>query len=137
VGLRCALVALHEGQRVSLILTESALRSLYTVETGSTAGAQEVQWFQFERDVQSIMSSLGFAVEHAAAARSGDDGVDVYARKGTDLEEVSWLIQCKCYSAARKVGPATVRELVGALEDHPAGVRGMIVTTSRFSSGAR
>ncbi|MFA9210494.1 MAG: restriction endonuclease, partial [Moraxellaceae bacterium] len=48
-------------------------------------------WFQFERDVQRVMEHLGFKVEHVAAARRGDRGVDVFATKGVDLDEVAWV----------------------------------------------
>lgn len=60
----------------------------------------------------------------------------MYATKGVDLDSVSWIIQCKCCSPKRKVGPAIVRELVGTLQQYPAGTRGMIVTTNGFSPEA-
>jgi hypothetical protein len=115
--------------------SRSALQSLYTafVEGPTTPS----RWFQFERDVHKLMDSLGFTVEHIASAKRGDNGVDVFATKGTGLEEVQWIIQCKCWKAARKIYPSTVRELIGVLSGYPRGVRGMIVTTSSFSSGAR
>ncbi|HYV34760.1 MAG TPA: restriction endonuclease [Gemmataceae bacterium] len=97
-------------------------------------GTGVVKWFQFERDVYSLMGALGFSVQHVSAAKAGDGGVDVYASKGDDLEEVNWVIQCKCWR--RKVGPSVVQNLIGALADYPAGTRGMIVTTSMFTRQA-
>lgn len=82
------------------------------------------------------MLDLGFDVQHVAASGRGDNGIDVYATKGADLDLVNWIIQCKCWRPGRKVHPATVRELKGVLSDYPSGTRGMIVTTSSFSSGA-
>ena len=82
------------------------------------------------------MKALGFHVEHIAASESADNGVDVYAVKGEDLDEVRWVIQCKCWGKNRRVAPSTVRDLVGALRHYPPGTRGMIVTTSSFTSGA-
>lgn len=35
-----------------------------------------------------MYSMLGFQVQHVAAARSGDGGLDVYATKGCDLDEM-------------------------------------------------
>ncbi len=114
--------------------SRSALECLFEVAgpTGTAGGAREA-WFQFERDVHRLMVHLGFAVEHVAASRRGDRGVDVYATKGSDLESVAWVIQCKAFAPRHKVGPNIVRELVGTLAEYPAGTRGMIVTTSDFT----
>lgn len=114
--------------------SRSALRSLYEVD--DEAPRTTVRWFEFERDVRDALIGLGFEVEHVAASRRGDRGVDVYAKKGSGLDEVCWVIQCKCWSPARKVGPDVVRELLGALEGYPKETRGMIVTTSTFTAGA-
>ena len=82
------------------------------------------------------MENLGFTVQHVAATRRGDSGIDVYATKGNDLDLVNWVIQCKCWRHSRKVYPSVVRELIGTLQGYSRGTRGMIVTTSAFSSGA-
>jgi hypothetical protein len=119
--------------------SRSALQSLYTTAPVTSDNQDATRWFRFERDVYRLMAALGFIVEHIAASRRGDHGVDVFATKGADLEIVHWVIQCKCYGK-RKVGPNTVRELIGALhlnrDRYPAGTRGMIVTTSSFSADA-
>lgn len=117
--------------------SRSALQSLYTVAGESQGRPGGVRWFQFERDVRDLMEALGFVVEHAAASRHGDNGVDVYATKGEDIDRVNWVIQCKCYHPQRKVGPSTIRDLEGTLTSYPRGTRGMVVATCRFSSGAR
>ena len=96
-----------------------------------------VHWFEFERDVASMLRRQGFVVEHVAASRRGDRGIDVYAQSEAAEDASCWVIQCKCWSLRRKVGPDVVRELVGALQEHPPGTRGMIVTTSTFTLGAR
>jgi HJR/Mrr/RecB family endonuclease len=96
-----------------------------------------VDWFRFERDVQAAAVGLGFEVVHVAASRAGDQGVDLYASKGLDLDQVAWVIQCKCYGPDHLVGPHVVRELLGALQAHPRGTRGMIVTTSDFTDAAK
>lgn len=116
--------------------SRSALHSLYTAMPSAGASDGPTRWFRFEKDVYRLMAALGFTVEHIAASQRGDHGVDVFATKGRDLETVYWVIQCKCYGR-RKVGPAIVRELVGALrinrDGYPVGTRGMIVTTSTFT----
>lgn len=111
------------------------MRSLFSADE-TTTGPAPVQWFAFERDVKHLMERLGFTVQHVAAARSGDRGVDLYATKGTDFDLVNWVVQCKCYHPRRSVGPAIVRELVGALAAYPKGTRGMLVTTSSFTPEA-
>jgi restriction endonuclease Mrr len=119
--------------------SRSALQALYEAAPELSGEGHPDRWFQFERDVYGLMAALGFEVEHIAASGRGDRGVDVFARKGTDLDTVHWVIQCKCFGK-RKVGPGIVRELVGALElgrdKYPPGTRGMIVTTSSFSAEA-
>jgi hypothetical protein len=130
----------HErGQKGRQIIyrSRSALRSLYQVDPAADGAPKQVEWFAFERDVQGLMKALGFTVEHVAASRSGDEGVDLLASKGADLDESRWIIQCKCYAPKNKVGPSVIRELVGTLKAQSAGTRGMVVTTSTFTSGAR
>lgn len=130
----------HRGERAREVIyrSRSALSALYeAVPTPAGAQSGPAPWFQFERDVAQLLSSLGFAVEHVAAGRRGDGGVDVYATKGDDLETVRWVIQCKRYQLSRPVGPHVVRELVGTLAEYPRGTRGMIVTTSSFSADAQ
>jgi hypothetical protein len=129
----------RRGERARDVIyrSRSALSALYeAVPTPAGAQAGRAPWFRFERDVARLMAALEFAVEHVAASRRGDGGVDVYATKGDDLELVRWVIQCKRYAPSRIVGPAIVRELIGTLAEHPRGTRGMIVTTSSFSSEA-
>ena len=76
-------------------------------------------------------------MQHRAAVRNGDQGVDLYATKGIDLEAVYWIIQCKCYHLGHPIGPDKLRELHGVVVTYPAGTRGMMITTSAFTSGAR
>jgi hypothetical protein len=121
-------------QKELIYRSRSALQSLYHALELDTHDRPD--WFQFERDVHRLMETLGFSVEHVAASARGDNGVDVYATKGLDLEKVCWVIQCKCYRPSRKVGPSVVRELMGTLVTYPRGTRGMIVTTSSFTGPA-
>lgn len=124
-----------KSKRDVIYRSRSALLCLY--EARAARSGSKVAWFTFERDVATVMTSLGFTVHHVSASRRGDRGVDVYATKGCDLDEVTWVIQCKCYSTKTKIGPNLVRELVGALAEHPQGTRGMLVTTASFSQEAQ
>lgn len=123
-----------QKERDVLYRSRSALQCLYEVDQSVDAGRS--RWFQFERDVRRLMERLGFDVQHIAASGKGDHGVDLYATKGDDLDAVNFVIQCKCWKPNRPVTPAVLRELEGVLSGYPQGTRGMIVTTSRFSSGA-
>ncbi|MBX9798096.1 MAG: restriction endonuclease [Burkholderiaceae bacterium] len=113
--------------------SRSAMQSLYGIDSSIESNGKS-NWFQFERDVHDAMAYAGFKVDHVASAKNGDAGVDVFAEDKAGRE--FWAIQCKCYAPKRKIGPAAVRELIGALEGYPAGTRGMMVTTSGYSSGA-
>lgn len=123
-----------KGARSVIYRSRSALQSLYRIDETIPGGKTE--WFQFEKDVETLMRQLGFEVQHRAAARRGDKGVDLDATKGDDLDCINWVIQCKCYHPNHKIGPDKLRELHGVVSTCPAGTRGMIVTTSSFTGGA-
>ncbi len=129
----------HRGHKVreTVYISRSALQSLYQEASPRLSKSNVVaDWFKFENDVRELMIRLGFLVDHVGASRGGDHGVDVFARKGSDLDEVSWVVQCKCYSPKHKVGPSVIQALIGVLQEYPRGTRGMVVTTSSFTSGA-
>ncbi|RKH84119.1 restriction endonuclease [Corallococcus sp. AB045] len=128
-----------DKERSVIYRSRSALLSLYEVNETRPAAVGGVEWFKFERDVKRLMEQLGFDVQHVSASRRGDRGVDVYATRGElggDKQEC-WVVQCKCYAEHRKVGPAILRELLGAMRAYPVGVRGMVATTSSFTAESR
>jgi hypothetical protein len=124
------------SQRAVIYRSRSALKTLFTVvkEEPINSGTKNL-WFQFEKDVNDLMKALGFEVQHIAASNFADNGVDIYATKGAGIELINWVIQCKCWSKS-KVGPSIVRGVIGSLDGYSRGTRGMIVTTSGFTSGA-
>ena len=98
-------------------------------------------WFEFERAIATLLGKhLGFAINHQAIRGKGDDGVDILATKDANGANELWLIQCKFYSKTNPVGPGVVREMLGAIADAICDesqiVRGMIVTTGRFTGDA-
>jgi HJR/Mrr/RecB family endonuclease len=109
---------------------------IFTEMTTAPAGTRPA-WFDFEKDCLTILEKRGLRVIHQAANRDGDGGVDLYA---TAPDGACWVIQCKCWAAHRKVGPEVVRELAGAIQLAAKGAteaaRGMLITTSSFTSGA-
>ena len=119
--------------RKRVFRSRSATSVLYQVVQNVPSG-KPTAWFDFERDVAAALSRLGLRVVHQAASRNGDGGVDVFASNEDD--DAIWAIQCKCYAPAMKIGPDVVRELYGSLVKFPEGTRGMVITTSSFTSGA-
>lgn len=122
--------------RLKVYRSRSASRMIFD-EIGAAPEGTRPAWFDFEKDCAKLLSSQGMRVIHQAAQRDGDGGVDLFA---VDAEETSWVVQCKCWAVHRPVGPEVVRELVGAIAAADRGSekqsRGMIITTSRFTSGA-
>jgi len=98
-------------------------------------GTSEAKWFKFERDVANYLKALGWEVQHKSINRNGDGGVDVYAYNR--ITDECWAIQCKCWSPRYRVEPEVVRALFGSLDNYPEETKGMIITTSDFTSGAR
>ncbi len=127
-----------QNERRVIYRSRSALQLLSTevVEFTDEFHAQR-DWFAFEREIKRLLEVRSFRVEHTAASRAGDGGVDLFATKGDGLETVNWVIQAKYYANHRTVGVAVIRELVGTLEEYPRGTRAMVVATCRFSSDAR
>jgi restriction system protein len=93
---------------------------------------QRVHPTTFERVVAKALERNGWRdVVHVGGP--GDGGVDVRAatRQGAAL-----VTQVKRYASHRPVGQATVQALAGVMQLQGAE-HGMVVTTSRFTSGAQ
>ena len=111
--------------------SRSALQCLQALKPVADTSTRD-SWFTFELKVREWLASNGFHVEHLAASRNGDGGVDIQAAKGSD----HLLIQCK-YWHGQNVGPNIIREMLGTLQTFPAGSKGVIVTSSELTSAAR
>ena len=88
------------------------------------------------------MTALGFTIIAPTWTRKGDGGIDVIAVKKVKTHEVVFCVQCKCWSPKRVVGLGVLRDFDAAIERFKASydlankeIRGMIITTSRFSDG--
>jgi predicted helicase len=129
--------ALPEVARVRKYRSRSASKMIFEELETSPEGTRPA-WFDFEKDCASLLKRRDMTVIHQAVHRDGDGGVDLYA---TDAAGQSWIVQCKCWAAHRRVGPQVVRELEGAIKLADRGFsmvsRGLIITTSSFSDGAR
>jgi restriction system protein len=80
---------------------------------------------QFEERVQLLLADLGWT-ELQRRGGSGDRGVDLVG----ECEGLRYVVQCKRYT--KRVPPAMVRDLVGALHIQKAD-RALLVTTSGFT----
>lgn len=125
-----------EQARIRVYRSRSASQMIYERVDRAPEGTRPA-WFEFEKDCARLLRSRGLEVIHRAAQRDGDGGMDLYA---VEPGGQSWVVQCKCWSAHRPVGPDVVRELEGAIRLADKGTtgtsRGMIITTSSFTSGA-
>lgn len=97
----------------------------------------KIKWEQFENDVAQWLSELGFRVIPGKKSKRGDKGIDVTV---FDNKNQMWIIQCKCWSKNRKVGPDVLREIWGAqkriekeFDNVNIKIRSAIITTSSFS----
>lgn len=123
-------------ERIRVYRSRSASRMLFEVVQTAPVGTRPA-WFEFEKDCAALLRRRGLVVHHQAAQRDGDGGIDLYA---TDKDALGWVAQCKCWGLHRPVGPEVVRELHGAIAKADVGgsvqSRGILITTSRFTSGA-
>lgn len=128
--------AAADEARIKVYRSRSASRMIFDEVSRAPAGTRPA-WFDFEKDCLRLLTRRGLRVIHQAANRDGDGGVDLYA---VDEDGQSWIVQCKCWALHRVVGPEVVRELHGAIALADKGStkssRGVLITTSRFSSGA-
>ncbi|WP_186081795.1 restriction endonuclease [Burkholderia gladioli] len=125
-----------DKERIRIYRSRSASRMIFDEVSTAPAGSRPA-WFDFEKDCLRLLTRRGLRVVHQSANRDGDGGVDLYA-VGEDNQ--SWVAQCKCWAQHRAVGPEIVRELYGAIALADKGTssksRGILITTSGFSSGA-
>jgi restriction system protein len=90
---------------------------------------------RFEELVAAIFRNNGFYVELTPESR--DNGVDIIAVERSALTgESVHLIECKRYAPDRPVGIGVVQRLLGVVT-HMRATKGVIVTTSHFTSPAR
>ncbi len=88
---------------------------------------------EFEQLVARLYNKMGFVSQ--ATPMSRDGGVDVVARRQTDVGSEHLIIQCK-HSPEGVIGEPIIRELVGTWQAHREATRAVLVTSGRFSSGA-
>jgi restriction system protein len=90
---------------------------------------------EFEHFIKSLLDRLGFKTEMTAA--TGDGGIDIVAHLDQPIVGGKYLVQCKRYLQGTLVGASTVREFYGGVVADPTAVKGILITTSDFTSQAR
>lgn len=85
--------------------------------------------FKFEKYVADLYKSMGYSVQQTK--RTGDGGKDIIVQKNGQ----TYYIECKRY--AKPISSSKMRDFVGACALGGKNVKGIYVTTSRFTSDAK
>lgn len=128
------------GEGQIIYRSKSATQLLFETDDRPLIQPEQDDWFEFEGMTATLLDKhLGFTVL-SRAKKGGDGGVDILATKQHGKRTETWIVQCKCYSQNNPVGPSVIRELIGTIVDTPHEndeiIRGMVVTTSRFTPEA-
>jgi|SRR3982751_2605742 len=92
---------------------------------------------EFEQFVATLIDKLGFE-NVVITPRSGDQGRDIIAVKRVSGIPVLFAFECKRYGPDKPIGVELLRALLGTISHGPTKAnKGILVTTSRFTSGAR
>jgi restriction system protein len=134
---------------VAIEVTEATLSPSEQIEDGinrikAEVGAELIQRLRdsdpefFEQAVVDLLLKMGYGGAEQRGRRiggSGDGGVDgVIDQDALGLDRI--YVQAKRYADGNTVGRETIQAFVGAL--HGVGAsRGVFITTSTFTSGAR
>jgi len=89
---------------------------------------------QFEEVTATLFEQLGYDVTLTPASKDG--GKDLYIAKTDAIGSFLYYVECKRYAPDRPVGVGLVNALTGVVEGGRA-TAGLMLTTSRFTSGAR
>jgi HJR/Mrr/RecB family endonuclease len=90
---------------------------------------------EFEELMAVLLEAEGFT-DVMVTGQSGDGGIDITAHCDRPFIQGRYVVQCKRYDARKRVPPSDVRAFHGVIAANPA-VRGVFVTTSSFTKGAR
>ncbi|MBC7230647.1 MAG: restriction endonuclease [Actinobacteria bacterium] len=129
--------------KLEKVLTEEELFSLFGLEKAKAARREETEIDaklskeleglsprEFEELVAHLFEKMKFTVDLTPASK--DKGVDVYAKRQTDVGWDYLAIQCKHYPG-RSVGDRYVRELLGVKQSLANITKVILVTSGYFS----
>ena len=94
--------------------------------------------YEFEEFLQFLLEKIGLE-EVVVTQRSRDGGIDLTCTKSginglSNLDEVKYYIQAKCFKPSSTVSIKDLRELRGVM---PLNYKGIFITTAKFPSGAQ
>lgn len=132
-------LGVRHGQAVSLADAQRILGAHGVVsDTGSgsspTAAWDRLSPRDFEGLIGEMLSRQGFRVEMTQF--SNDGGIDLIAKLERPFVGGRYLIQCKRYGAGNQVGVQAVREFYGVLQADRKAAKGVLITTSSFTTQA-
>jgi hypothetical protein len=130
-------VGLNDEQKNALISIESLPTRLLATILRSPNELRQLTPRQFEEFVAAAVEQLGFR-NVVLTPRSRDGGKDVIASIVVAGIPTSFYFECKHYAESNKVQLDTLRALLGTVaSDSKIVNKGILVTTSTFTSGAR
>ena len=94
--------------------------------------------YEFEEFLKYFLEKIGLE-EVAVTQRSRDGGIDLTCIKSginglSNLDEVKYYIQAKCYKPSSTISIKDLRELRGVM---PLNYKGIFITTAKFPAGAK
>lgn len=94
--------------------------------------------YEFEEFLKFFLEKIGLE-EVVVTQRSRDGGVDLTCTKSginglSNLDEVKYYIQAKCFKPSSTISIKDLRELRGVM---PLNYKGIFITTAKFPSGAQ
>jgi superfamily II DNA or RNA helicase len=113
--------------------TETAETSTKKPEEITLEKIKQLSPNQFEQIVASYYEKLRFKVEVTGGAY--DKGVDIIARRISDIGEEYLIVQCKHYPTT-SIGPNYIREVIGTRQSQPNATRAILVASGTFSDEA-
>jgi len=130
VGLAKTTISAEDVAQVSSVLGLSAR----SVGPASPAEIDTLLGADFEKVIAALLRAMGFHTEITEV--TGDGGIDIVATLDQPLIGGHYLIQCKRFAPNNLVGAATVRDFYGAVTADRRAVKGILITTSGFTSQA-
>jgi hypothetical protein len=100
-----------DTSQTKIYRSRSASRMIFT-EVNSPPSRVIPKCFEFEQDCTRLPRSRNITVIHQSVERNVGGGVDLLAESPSGQ---TYIVQCRCWTSHRHVGPDAIRELEGAI----------------------
>ena len=132
--------------KLSKVLTEEEFFGLFGMESPKGArkekaseddllsGLESISPEEFELLIAKLYDRMGYDIN--LTPRSRDGGIDIHAKRLTEVGTECFAIQCKHY-LGRSVGVDHARSLYGVIQAQSHITKGILVTSGRFSADCR